>query len=144
LKLFRNQNPGLSLRFDPKFAVEFAEFSDSELLTIVAGETNKGTVALLWRVKLHAVKQLGRRRAVTVANFGNSRAMQTLMAKARTRRNIRLQEGKDGTVGFTLSDVDPDFDDLDPIKAMKELDAWQRRWESWDSWWSRFDEKEDH
>ena len=32
----------------------------------------------------------------------------------------------DGTVGFTLSDVDPDFDDLDPIKALKELKQYGR------------------
>ena len=62
---------------------------------------------------------MGLQRAVE--NFGNARAVQTLMAKARTRRDTRLQEGNDGTVGFTLSDVDPDFDDLDPIKALKEL-----------------------
>jgi hypothetical protein len=79
---------------------------------------------MLWRVKLHALKQLRRRRAV--ANFGNARAVQTLMAKSRTRRNTRLQEGKDVTVGFTLSDVDPDFDDLDPIKALKELKQYGR------------------
>ena len=54
LKMLRDQNPGLSLRFDPKFA----DLSDSELLTIVAGES---TVAMPWRVKLHALKQLGRR-----------------------------------------------------------------------------------
>ena len=61
-----------------------------------------------------------------MANFGNARAVQTLMAKARTRRNTRLQECKDGTVGFTVSDVDPDFDDLDPIKALKELKQYGR------------------
>jgi hypothetical protein len=72
-----------------------------------------------WRGKLHAVKQLGRRRAV--ANFGNARAVQMLMAKARTRRNTRFQEGKDGAVGFRLSDLDPDSDDLDSIKALNEL-----------------------
>ena len=48
------------------------------------------------------------------------------MAKARTRRNTRLQEGTDGTVGFKVSDVDPDFDDLDPMKALKELKQYRR------------------
>jgi hypothetical protein len=61
-----------------------------------------------------------------VANISNAQAVQTLMAKARTRRNTRLQEGKDGTVGFKLSDVDPDFDDLDPIKELKELTQYGR------------------
>jgi hypothetical protein len=46
LKMQRDQNPRLSSRFDPKFA----DFSDSELLTIVAGEADKGTVAMPWRV----------------------------------------------------------------------------------------------
>ena len=64
----------------PKFAREVAIFCNSELLTIVAC---KITVLMPWRVKLHAVEQLGRRQAV--ANFGNARALQTLMAKARTR-----------------------------------------------------------
>ena len=35
-------------------------------------------------------------------------------------QNTRLHEGKDGTVGFILSDVDPDFDDLDPMKELKQ------------------------
>ena len=96
--MLRDQNPGLPSQFDPKFAVEFADFSDSELLEIEAGEADKGTVAMPWRVKLHAVKQLGRRRAV---NFGNARAVQTLMAKARTQQNTQLQEGQDGMVGFS-------------------------------------------
>ena len=48
------------------------------------------------------------------------------MAKVRTRRNTQLQEGKDGTAGFILSDVDPDFDHLNPIKAMKELKQYGR------------------
>ena len=54
--MLHDQNPGSLLRFDPKFAVEFADFSDSELLTIMAGEVDKGTVTMPWRVKLHAVK----------------------------------------------------------------------------------------
>ena len=61
-----------------------------------------------------------------MGNFGNALAMQTLMAKARTRRSMRLQEGKDVTVGFTVSDVDPDFDDLNPLKAMKKLKQYGR------------------
>ena len=90
----------------------------------MAAETDKGTVAMSWRVKLHAVKQLGRQRAVS--NFGNARAVQTLMAKAWTRRNTRFQEGKDGAVGFTLSDSDLDFDDLDSIKELWELKQYGR------------------
>ena len=77
--MLRDQNPGLLLRFDPKFAVEFADFTDLELLTSAVGE---GKVAMPRWVKLHALKQLGQRRAV--ANFGNVRAVQTLMAKVRT------------------------------------------------------------
>ena len=56
LKMLRDQNPGLLLRFDPKFAVEFADFTDLELLTSAVGE---GKVAMPRWVKLHAVKQLG-------------------------------------------------------------------------------------
>ena len=54
-----DQNPGLSLRFNPKFTFEVADFSDLELLTIVAGEAEERTVSIPWRVKLHAVKLLG-------------------------------------------------------------------------------------
>ena len=42
--MLHDQNPGSLLRFDPKLAVEFADFSDSELLTIVAGEVEKSIV----------------------------------------------------------------------------------------------------
>jgi hypothetical protein len=125
LEMLRDQNPVSLLRFDnPKFAVEFADFSDWELLAILASEADKSTLAMPWRVKLHAVNQLGRRRVVP--NYGPARAMQTLMAKTQVQRNTQLQEGKDGTVGFTVSDVDPDFDDLDPIKALKEVKQYGR------------------
>ena len=85
LKLLHDQNPGLSSQFNPKFAVEFADFSDSELLTIVAGQVDKGTVVMPWRVKLHALKQLGRQRAVET--FVNARAVRMLMVKVRTQQN---------------------------------------------------------
>ena len=38
--MLRDQNPGLLLRCDPKFAFKFADFSDS-VLTIVAGEADQ-------------------------------------------------------------------------------------------------------
>jgi hypothetical protein len=35
--MLRDENPGLSSQFNPKFAVEFPDFSDLELFTIVTG-----------------------------------------------------------------------------------------------------------
>jgi hypothetical protein len=61
--MLRDLNPGLSSRFDPKFAVELAiEFADSELLTIMAGEADKGNAV--------ACKAARSETAGTTANIG--------------------------------------------------------------------------
>ena len=44
LKMLRDQNPGLSSRFDPKFALRFEDYDDEDLLKLVAGSVAKGSV----------------------------------------------------------------------------------------------------
>ena len=57
-----------------------------------------------------------------MANFGNVRAVQTLLANARARRQERLQAtGGRHSDPFTVGDVDPDLEDQDPVAALAEL-----------------------
>ena len=70
LKMLRDQNPGLSSRFDPKFALEFADYDDEELLEILSRSVASGKTEMPMHVKCHAVRQLAKQRAL--ANFGKS------------------------------------------------------------------------
>jgi AAA+ superfamily predicted ATPase len=123
LKMLREQNPGLTSRFDPKFAIHFDDYEDEELLEILGRAVAQGKTEMPIAVKSHAVRQLAKQRAL--ANFGNARAVQTLLANARARLQARLaQEG--GTKDFTTADVDPDLDEQDPKRALEELKAYGR------------------
>ncbi len=111
LKMLRDQNPGLSSRFSPENAIEFDDYSDSELLRILALEVQSTKVEMPVRVKLHAVKSLARRRAM--ANFGNARNVTTLLSNAKLRfetRKIASAAGEKPTE-FSIDDVDPDVMD---------------------------------
>ena len=104
---------------DPKFALRFEDYDDEDLLKLVAGSVAKGSVHMPIQVKLHAVEQLAKRRALP--NFGNARAVETLVANAKIRRQARLSEGKDLTKHFVVHDVNPDLEDQDPKRALEEL-----------------------
>lgn len=84
LKMLREQNPGLSSRFDPKFVIEFEDYDDDELLEILSRELNKSSKSyeMLIEVRIHAIKELSKRRAL--AYFVNARTVQTLIANEKT------------------------------------------------------------
>jgi len=119
MKMLRDQNPGLSSRFDPKFAIEFDDYTDTELLKILSLVVSEGSIQMPIMVKLHAVQELAKRRSLP--NFGNARAVQTLVTKARPRREKRLREDPRGVLDFTVTDIDPDLEDQDPQKALADL-----------------------
>ena len=138
LKMVQEQNPGLTRRFDPTFAVHFEDFSDGELLEILSLECSRRGVRAPRNVKLYAVRLLSRRRVL--ANFGNAAAVKTLISNAierlasRERRQLN-QKGRAGKRGqdlrrrsvggriLMIEDVDPDFavQGSDPEKALEEL-----------------------
>jgi replication-associated recombination protein RarA len=119
MKMLREQNPGLSSRFDPRYALEFSDYSDEELLKILTDEVNKGRIEMPIEVKIHAVEQLAKRRSM--ANFGNARAVKTLVMNAKSRLTERVKRGTGRNDEFEKSDVDPDLEDQDPHRALEEL-----------------------
>jgi Cdc6-like AAA superfamily ATPase len=81
IKMMREQNAGLSSRFDPRYALEFEDYSDEELLQILTDEVNKGRIEMDIETKVHAMEQLAKRRSMP--NFGNARAVKTLVSNAK-------------------------------------------------------------
>jgi len=124
LKMLQHQNPGLTRRFDPLFAIEFQDFSDSELLEILSFACNQRGVRAPIDVKWHMIKMLTKRRAL--ANFGNASAVKTLLSNAiemLTARE-RKQQQRVGMRTLTLEDVDPNRDDdTDTEKALSILEG---------------------
>lgn len=108
LKMLRDQNPGLSSRFDPKYAIEFENYSDEEMLDILSDEVSKGKSEMEMKIKIEAVQELSKRRALP--NFGNARAVMTLLANAKTRMQERIAANpNDDAFRFVASDVNPDL-----------------------------------
>jgi hypothetical protein len=76
-------------------------------------------VAMPWRVKFLATKQLSSGKLWQCASGADADGQ----GEDATQHAIARRQG---LVGFALFDVDPDFDDLDSIKAMKELKQYGR------------------
>jgi AAA+ superfamily predicted ATPase len=91
LKMLREQNPGLSRRFQPANAFEFEDFTDSELLETFVSYCRKDSVYAPPDVKALAVKLLRQQR--TLPNFGNAGAVKTLLAQS--KQNAANRQGND-------------------------------------------------
>lgn len=136
MKMLREQNPGLSSRFDPRYALEFSDYSDEELLKILTDEVNKGRIEMPIEVKIHAVEQLAKRRSM--ANFGNARAVKTLVMNAKSRLTERVKRGTDETTSLKRATWIPIWKTKIRIarwRSCASLAAWQRiSWQSWAKW----------
>ena len=121
LKMLRDQNPGLSRRFNPASAFQFDDFDDYELLQVVARCCAEQEVHAPIEVKLHAVAYLARRRALP--NFGNAGAAKVLVADMVQHMTARCR--RDGTVNRSLLMEDVEVDGAvrraDPLAALKGL-----------------------
>lgn len=89
LKMLRDQNPGLTRRFNPESALEFDDFSDTELLQILGGICRSSEVRASIQVKRAAIKHLSKRRALP--NFGNAGAVTTMVTDAKRRMVSRCK-----------------------------------------------------
>ena len=87
LKMLRDQNPGLSRRFNPASALRFDDFSDLELLAILSAECVKTNTRVSFAVKHAAILHLSRQRALP--NFGNAGAVKAMLADAKRRMASR-------------------------------------------------------
>eukprot|EP00939_MAST-03C_sp_MAST-3C-sp1_P004760 g4760.t1 len=122
-KMLREQNPGLSRRFNPAFAFEFEDFKNGELLEIMTRYCRKQNIRVSIDVKMEAVKHLGKRRALP--NFGNAGALISLVNEAKVRMEARCHRDKSSSERHELS-VDDIFGDenptgRDPMAVLEEL-----------------------
>lgn len=108
LKMLREQNPGLSRRFQPANAFEFEDFTDEELLETFVSYCKKDSVYAPPEVKALAVKVLRQQR--TLPNFGNAGAVKNLLSQAKQNALCRLG---DNTLAEKLvlepKDLQPDL-----------------------------------
>ena len=86
--MIRDNNPGLTRRFDTPNPFRFGNFSDEELLTFTTSflrQKNLKTTSIKWRMALvDKVSQLR-----SLPNFGNAGAIETCISNAITRMKGR-------------------------------------------------------
>jgi len=135
-QMFRNQNPGLSSRFDFAYALQFQDFSNSELLAIISECCRREEVAASIKVKVAAVQQLAKRRDAE-RNFGNARAANNLVADAIKRMYSRIKKARDrkeeAYEGLIIEDIEGEKSEFekDPMKVLEDLqgdetEGWKR------------------
>jgi len=112
-EMFRGANPGLSSRFDADYPWRFEDFSEDDLLEVAVAyiENPKRDLSALFShdVITHIVKKVSKQRALH--NFGNARAVETAILKAKERQTIRLHDAQSGcpvpkTKRVIIEDVD--------------------------------------
>ena len=87
LKMLREQNPGLSGRFNPENAFFFPDYDDSELRTIFTRAVESDGLEASFTVRNAAVKLLGQERLKP--NFRNAGAVNNLISRAKERMSFR-------------------------------------------------------
>lgn len=118
LKMIRDQNPGLSRRFDPAYALHFDDFSDEELLEVLSYECIKGNIVMPIEIKRHMIRQLSKRRALP--NFGNAGAIKVMLADTKRKMVARCQATKKtDNQEVVLADISEEPND--PMRVLEEL-----------------------
>ncbi|GMI24408.1 hypothetical protein TeGR_g12431 [Tetraparma gracilis] len=125
--MFRNQNPGLSSRFDFAYAIQFQDFTNSELLAIIADCCRREEVSASIKVKVAAVQQLAKRRDAE-RHFGNARAANNLVSDAIKRMASRIKREKDSKEEaveefLTIRDIEGEKSEFEknPLKVLEDL-----------------------
>lgn len=90
LAMLNEQNPGLRSRFDPTYAFHFDDFSDMELLQIFSSACARDQLDVPIEIKCAAIKHLAKARSMK--NFGNARAVMTLLGAAKSRMSSRIHK----------------------------------------------------
>jgi hypothetical protein len=86
-QMLRNQNPGLSSRFDPAAAFNFTDYSDGSLLRILRQKLAHAGLLMHPIVCHAALKKLSDKRALS--RFGNAREVDNLISVAQSRASAR-------------------------------------------------------
>lgn len=135
-KMFTEQNPGLSRRFNAASPVEFEDFNDDELLEVVSGLCSKFEIRAPIATKIHAVKKLSQLR--NLPHFGNAGAVETMVNDAKARMSERLRELRERSHSVVhaeqLEIVDFEHDDpnarqnpLDALEGLYEMDEIKKK-----------------
>ena len=133
MKMMREQNPGLSRRFDATRPVRFEDYTDAELFEIISVYCAKQELRAPLDVKREMVKRLAAERALP--NFGNAGAVQTLLSRVKANVSIRINAaGGRGNARVQLSDLDADaaggagamhpLDELRQLFGAEDLKDW--------------------
>ncbi len=120
LKMLRNQNPGLSRRFDPANAVRFADFDNTSLLRILSVTAKSTDLTISYRLASRVVAVLAKRRVLP--NFGNAGAVKTMLSAAKAKAISRIRSEGRSSAGGRLELVADDFGEAlvvqDPMEAL--------------------------
>lgn len=116
-KMLREQNAGLSSRFDPDSAFHFVDYDDSALARIFRRKLARRGLLAHRSVIRAMVTRLARKRELP--NFGNARDVETLISTAQAKAMRRTAAG---SITLELSDVKAEGgDDDDPMSALQSL-----------------------
>ena len=121
-KMLRDQNPGLSSRFDPSSAFHFKDYSSSALMKIFKAKCERDGLYASPMVIHTAAARLNRKRGLP--RFGNAREVDIIVSAAQAKAVKRLG-ARGGSHGLRLSvdDVkDPMLSDSgDPLAPLDQL-----------------------
>ena len=123
-KMLRDQNAGLSRRFDPASALYFHDFDNKSLGLILKRNCQKQNLTLSMNVRRAVVQELSMLRSLP--HFGNAGAVESLLSEAKKRAIQRLQGRKGGAAnlsgGMTLLKEDFNIGDKgDPYEKLEEM-----------------------
>lgn len=111
--MLRQQNPGLSRRFNPTHALVFKDYDNSALACIAAGVCKEERLHLTLPVLKCVVTVLSAQRALP--NFGNAGAVRNLLSVAKSRMLSR------GGSTLEVTDVCPTPPPQDPLAPLRGL-----------------------
>ena len=132
MKMLRDQNPGLSRRFDPTNAFRFDDYEYNELTLIFKRTCRKEGVHVPTKVRKRAIRELAKR--ASLPNFGNAGAVKSMISSAKARAVARERKEartngssrSDGALTFTIDDLLSDENSeeggsRDPMDALQGL-----------------------
>ena len=105
-KMLREQNAGLSSRFDPESAFEFTDYDDEALMRIFKSKCEREGILARPPIIHEAVRRLARKRELP--RFGNAREVDTLVSVAQAKAIGRPRPSGSSLLRLELADIQID------------------------------------